>query len=181
LPAGSAGAARSRVHDAAMTVAALDLAWTRIEAWLAAHAPPLAANLAPPAREAAIAACERQLGLRFPADLRASLARRGAESDEGCAPLIGNWMLLHLDGIAAEHRIMRDLVAQGVLDARTARSAGTARASRTRRSSRSRSRARTCTRRRSPRRRSPPRRPGVASSPRRRRGRRTRRSARRGR
>ncbi|MEU8138167.1 SMI1/KNR4 family protein [Streptodolium elevatio] len=48
--------------------------WSRIDAWLVAHAPASLARLGPPADPAAVAAAERVLGVELPAELAASLA-----------------------------------------------------------------------------------------------------------
>ncbi|MFD8010343.1 SMI1/KNR4 family protein [Streptomyces sp. NPDC058955] len=56
-----------------MTSHLVDAAWDRIDRWLLAHAPRTFASLAPPARDEDIAATERELGVAFPPDLRASL------------------------------------------------------------------------------------------------------------
>ncbi|MFF7816243.1 SMI1/KNR4 family protein [Streptomyces sp. NPDC007945] len=53
----------------------VDAAWDRIDRWLLTHAPRTFATLAPPAREEDIRATERELGVAFPPDLRASLLR----------------------------------------------------------------------------------------------------------
>lgn len=68
-----------------MTTHPVDAAWDRIERRLLTHAPRTFATLAPPAREEDIRATERELGLVFPPDLRASLlrhdgTRRGPEA-----------------------------------------------------------------------------------------------------
>ncbi|WP_436772744.1 SMI1/KNR4 family protein [Yinghuangia sp. YIM S09857] len=48
--------------------------WSRIDAWLSAHAPASLARLGPPADPAAVAAAEEVLGSALPAELAASLA-----------------------------------------------------------------------------------------------------------
>jgi hypothetical protein len=53
----------------------VDRAWDRIETWLAEHAPVTAAALAPPASDEDIAAAQRVVGVRLPAELVASLRR----------------------------------------------------------------------------------------------------------
>ncbi|WP_031009973.1 SMI1/KNR4 family protein [Streptomyces sp. NRRL F-5727] len=58
-----------------MTSHLVDAAWDRIDRWLLAHAPRTFATLAPPARDEDIRATERELGVVFPPDLRASLRR----------------------------------------------------------------------------------------------------------
>ncbi|MFE5797409.1 SMI1/KNR4 family protein [Streptomyces sp. NPDC056503] len=68
-----------------MTTHLVDAAWDRIDHWLLTHAPRTFATLAPPARDEDIRATERELGVAFPPDLRASLrrhdgTRRGPEA-----------------------------------------------------------------------------------------------------
>ncbi|MEU2549805.1 SMI1/KNR4 family protein [Streptomyces roseolus] len=58
-----------------MTTHLVDAAWDRIDRWLLTYAPRTFATLAPPAPEENIRATERELGVVFPADLRASLLR----------------------------------------------------------------------------------------------------------
>ncbi|MFH9736069.1 SMI1/KNR4 family protein [Streptomyces roseolus] len=58
-----------------MTTHLVDAAWDRIDRWLLTHAPRTSAALAPPAPEEDIRAAERELGVVFPPDLRASLLR----------------------------------------------------------------------------------------------------------
>jgi cell wall assembly regulator SMI1 len=86
--------------DHSERVAAL---WARLEAWVAAAgAPPLA--LGKPATDKAIKAAGKQLGLSFPADVRASLRLHDGQTAKhtfpwlpGCPPLYA------LDAIVAEH------------------------------------------------------------------------------
>lgn len=56
-------------------VRAVNRQWARIERWLAANAPAARRLLAPPARARTIAVAEKQMGMRLPGDLRASLLR----------------------------------------------------------------------------------------------------------
>ncbi|MBA0053403.1 SMI1/KNR4 family protein [Streptomyces sp. AJS327] len=53
----------------------LALSWSRVESWLAAHAPATHRELAPPAERADIAEAERALGVPFPPSLVESLSR----------------------------------------------------------------------------------------------------------
>ncbi|MFF5449481.1 SMI1/KNR4 family protein [Streptomyces sp. NPDC012888] len=82
--------------DTAADLPTVEDSWSRIEAWLARHAPVSHGRLRPPARPEEIAAAERRLGVAFPDDLRASLLRHdGVELAEGtpvlsyCGPLSG--------------------------------------------------------------------------------------------
>ncbi|SEG96578.1 SMI1 / KNR4 family (SUKH-1) [Nonomuraea solani] len=59
----------------AKTTRAVNRQWRRIETWLKANAPAGHRELGGPARPAAIAAAEQEMGLRFPDDLKASLLR----------------------------------------------------------------------------------------------------------
>ncbi len=51
-------------------MAEIEESWTRVTAWLAANAPASYATLNPPATAAELDACERDLGLALPAELR---------------------------------------------------------------------------------------------------------------
>ena len=57
------------------TAPAVSGSWDRIEAWLGAHAPHTLATLRPPADPAEVRAAADRLGVAFPDDLAASLAR----------------------------------------------------------------------------------------------------------
>jgi cell wall assembly regulator SMI1 len=65
--------------------------WARIDAWLAVHAPRSYGELNPPASEGAIAEAETRTGIRFPDDLRLSLAVHNGETSTlgvlPCGPL----------------------------------------------------------------------------------------------
>ncbi|MFE1088997.1 SMI1/KNR4 family protein [Streptomyces albidoflavus] len=63
-------------------------AWARIDAWMRAHAPDSYEVLAPPADPTAVEAAQAGLGVRFPADLLASLAcHDGLRHWANCLPL----------------------------------------------------------------------------------------------
>src|SRR5215471_3106223 len=51
-------------------MAEIEVAWTRVTAWLAANAPASYARLSPPALPAELDACERDLEVALPAELR---------------------------------------------------------------------------------------------------------------
>ncbi|MER5647012.1 SMI1/KNR4 family protein [Streptosporangium sp. NPDC002524] len=65
---------RVRAIDPRVT-RAVNHQWRRVERWLEANAPATLRTLGKPARARTIAVAEAQMGLRFPADLRASLLR----------------------------------------------------------------------------------------------------------
>ncbi|HMU74167.1 MAG TPA: SMI1/KNR4 family protein [Elusimicrobiota bacterium] len=76
----SAGATTNRPpEDPRSTERVLD-AWKRIEIWLARRAPDALATLNPPASQTEMAAAEKEMGLWFPADLRASLLRHDGQT-----------------------------------------------------------------------------------------------------
>ncbi|MCF2534062.1 SMI1/KNR4 family protein [Yinghuangia soli] len=79
--------------------------WARIDAWLATHAPRSYAELNPPASQSAIAEAENRTGLRFPDDLRASLAIHNGDSS--AVGLLPCGILYSTDAIAcyAESRV----------------------------------------------------------------------------
>ncbi len=66
--------------DAAVT-ARVDAAWKRIETWLAKHAPADRARLGKPAPAARIDAAQKQMSVRFPPDLVASLRRHNGVAE----------------------------------------------------------------------------------------------------
>ena len=78
-------------------------AWARIDAWRRAHAPDSYEELAPPAGPAAVEAAQAELGVRFPADLLASLAcHDGLRHWANCLPvrpplpvseIVGHWRM----------------------------------------------------------------------------------------
>jgi cell wall assembly regulator SMI1 len=70
--------------DPAVT-ASVNAAWTRIERWLAAHAPATFASLRPPASPATIAAAQAALGRPLPPELVASLRRHDGTTADGRA------------------------------------------------------------------------------------------------
>ncbi|MGV9878438.1 hypothetical protein [Streptomyces sp. NPDC003006] len=66
--------------------------WTRIETWLAWHAPRTFAALEPPAERSAIAAAEQVIGRPLPDALTESLLRHNGTGDYNL--LLPCWMLL---------------------------------------------------------------------------------------
>lgn len=71
--------------------------WTRIEAWLARHAPRTFAALEPPAERSAIAAAEQVIGQPFPEPLVESLLRHNGMGDYALLPPF--WCLLEVQNI----------------------------------------------------------------------------------
>lgn len=87
-------------------------AWSRIEAWLAAHAPASAAGLNPPASPEAIAAAERSLGVTFPDDVRAAYLRHDGQASDSPWMLEG-WEWLSLERIVDEWQVWKGLLDDG--------------------------------------------------------------------
>ncbi|MGW7067039.1 SMI1/KNR4 family protein [Streptomyces sp. NPDC054855] len=84
--------------------------WTRIETWLARHAPRTFAALEPPAERSDIAAAEKIIGQPFPEPLVESLLRHNGTGDDDLLPPF--WKLLNVQIIARDWqlgmRIYRD-------------------------------------------------------------------------
>lgn len=71
-------------RPARRVTARVDAAWTRLDRWLARHAPRTYQELNPPAKPRDIADAEARMGVRFPDDLKASLLRHdGAKFGKG--------------------------------------------------------------------------------------------------
>jgi cell wall assembly regulator SMI1 len=85
-------------------------AWTRIENWLATHAP--ATRLEPPADRPGIVAAQKKVGVAFPAELVASLLRHdGAGRSAGVAfTFPPYYQVISVDQIAYEARMMCDVL-----------------------------------------------------------------------
>lgn len=64
----------------AQVSARVNRAWERIETWLAEHAPVTAASLHPPAHDRLIMVTQREVGVRLPPELIASLRRHDGVS-----------------------------------------------------------------------------------------------------
>ncbi len=90
----------------------MDAAWERIERWLMAHAPQVAAGLNPPASEAELAETEAALGVQFPADFRAAYLRHNGQKPDAPS-LIDGWDLLSLERIRDEWQTWNELLAGG--------------------------------------------------------------------
>jgi cell wall assembly regulator SMI1 len=90
--------------------------WERIEAWLGVHAPQTLATLNGPADPAAVAEAEQTVGVSFPADLKASLARHdGAGQDQstpGRFALAEGYGLMSLELTMADWRMFCELLAE---------------------------------------------------------------------
>lgn len=95
--------------------------WDRISAWLSTNAPTVYSSLRPGASEEAIAATEATLGVRFPDDLRQSLAIHDGQ-DEEAPGLINGCELLSLERIVDEWSIWTELLNEGEFDGLTSES-----------------------------------------------------------
>jgi cell wall assembly regulator SMI1 len=62
--------ALTRRHDGVCIMAEIEESWARVTAWLAANAPASYARLRPPALPSEVDACERDLRVALPAELR---------------------------------------------------------------------------------------------------------------
>ncbi|HEX8693753.1 MAG TPA: SMI1/KNR4 family protein [Longimicrobium sp.] len=94
----------------------MDEVWRRIEAWLAAHAPAIAAGLNPPASAGEIDETERFLGVRLPDDVRASYLRHDGQSQD--SPwMMNGWEWLSLTRIRDEWKVWKDVLDSGAFAA----------------------------------------------------------------
>ncbi|MFH8869063.1 SMI1/KNR4 family protein [Streptomyces griseus] len=82
--------------------ASISESWTRIENWLAEHAPATYAALAPPADPAAIAAAERTVGRPLLKPLVTSLLRHDGVVDPSCSLLPGAYRPMSARETAAD-------------------------------------------------------------------------------
>ncbi|MFI2783775.1 SMI1/KNR4 family protein [Streptomyces sp. ALB3] len=89
--------------------------WTRIENWLAEHAPTTYAALAPPANPADIAATERLVGRPLLRPLVTSLLRHDGLLDRWCSLLPGSYRPMSAREMADEWKLLT-----GFYDKRTA-------------------------------------------------------------
>jgi cell wall assembly regulator SMI1 len=83
--------------------------WRRIESWLAAHAPPLRACLAPGASSGAIERAEGNLQVRLPDDVRDSYSIHDGSGFGGLLP----FPLLSLSRVVQEWSNWRELLLKG--------------------------------------------------------------------
>jgi cell wall assembly regulator SMI1 len=90
----------------------MDQLWSRIEAWLCAHAPAIAVALNPPARAEDIEATERFFGVTFPDDVRSSYLRHDGQTYDSPGLLEG-WEWLSLGRIRDEWGTWKDLLDHG--------------------------------------------------------------------
>ncbi|MDG4784811.1 AAA family ATPase [Micromonospora sp. WMMD1102] len=95
------------------TTARIDGAWSRIERWLARHAPRSLAGLRPPAAPARIAALQVRMSVPFPADLVASLRRHDGAEHFDLPPF---YRPLSLDEIGADRALTCDVRADMATD-----------------------------------------------------------------
>jgi cell wall assembly regulator SMI1 len=86
----------------------VDRLWSRIERWLAANAPTLAAGFNPPATARELAATERLLGVQLPEDVRQSYHRHN-----GHWSLFGGWEWYSLEGLRRSWTLWNDLLSKG--------------------------------------------------------------------
>jgi cell wall assembly regulator SMI1 len=86
----------------------VDRLWNRIETWLSANAPALAAGFHPPATARKLAATEQLLGVQLPEDARLSYLRHN-----GHWSLFGGWEWYSLEGIRRSWTVWNDLLAEG--------------------------------------------------------------------
>lgn len=88
-------------------------AWSRIERWLATHAPAILADMGPGAASADIRAAEEQLSCTFPETVREWFAlHNGSES---CA-LMEYWDLYSLAEVVAAWRVLKGIYDTGFFD-----------------------------------------------------------------
>jgi len=83
--------------------------WKIIDRWLAAHAPELARDLLPGAGAREITEAEKNVNIKFPPDLRKSLAIHDGQLG-GVTPLVGDWQLLPVSVIARKWKVLHDVV-----------------------------------------------------------------------
>ncbi|HKB06097.1 MAG TPA: SMI1/KNR4 family protein [Gemmataceae bacterium] len=115
--AGGAEAPKSAKKKA--TNSSVPKSWDRIEAWLKAHAPhwkPLLRG----ASAAQIAKAEEKLGLKLPADVRASFRRHNGTDDHGFFPDHAgdnvSWYMLPLSAMAGEAAEWAEMLDDGDFD-----------------------------------------------------------------
>jgi cell wall assembly regulator SMI1 len=89
--------------------------WGRIEAWLGKNTRDILAGLAPGATDAEIAAAEKELGVEFPDDVRASYTRHNGQMRDKIGNPIGGGLIdahefLSLNGILDQWRVWKELL-----------------------------------------------------------------------
>jgi cell wall assembly regulator SMI1 len=90
----------------------MEAVWIRIERWLAANAPAIAADFNPPATAEDIAATERFLGVTLPDDVKATYLRHNG----GPAGLFEGWEWVPLEGVRDEWKAWKGLLDGGHFD-----------------------------------------------------------------
>jgi cell wall assembly regulator SMI1 len=90
----------------------MDQVWDRIEAWLAANAPAVAAGLNPPASARELTETEEFLGVKFPDAVRASYLRHNGQSPDSPWMLEG-WEWLSLKGVREMWEMWKDKLDRG--------------------------------------------------------------------
>jgi cell wall assembly regulator SMI1 len=116
-PAGSARGLADD-HDGICAMTGIEDSWARVTAWIAANAPASYATLNPPAPPAELDACERDMNVALPAELRRLLLVSNGAADfdadgtyhRGAAFLPGGHRLLSAAELAKESRDLVDLV-----------------------------------------------------------------------
>jgi len=87
-------------------------AWARIDGWLEAHAPHVLRNLAGPASNGQIAACENAVGAELPGDVLASYRVHNGQPKEDAGLLYGQ-VLLPLKEVVRQWEGWKELVEDG--------------------------------------------------------------------
>ncbi|WP_436790792.1 SMI1/KNR4 family protein [Yinghuangia sp. YIM S10712] len=96
------------------TAAAVTASWSRIDTWLAAHAPASLARLPGGAEPAALAAVEKVLGIPLPEDLAASL--RCHDGVDPQSRVLPQMVLLSAQGIIEQVELRRQVMAEYLED-----------------------------------------------------------------
>ncbi|MEO3742597.1 DUF6461 domain-containing protein [Plantactinospora sp. B5E13] len=91
--------------------------WAVVERWLASNAPQTYTSLRPPADPAAVEAAQQTIGVTFPEDLVASLARHdGADDGPGAFTLGGSYQLMRVEEIPRRWRTTTDALGMSTVD-----------------------------------------------------------------
>jgi cell wall assembly regulator SMI1 len=101
----------------------VDQVWERIEAWLTANAPAIAANLNPPASSRELAKTERFLGVQFPEDVRRSYFRHNGES-RGSPGMFAGFEWHSLDRVRSDWKSWKSMLDRGVFAGAKSEGAG---------------------------------------------------------
>jgi cell wall assembly regulator SMI1 len=92
----------------------VNLAWQRIETWLAAHAPASSAALAGPAEPGRIAQLQQRIGVTLPPELVASLLRHDGMGTRGGNLLPPLYRLLSVADIGGQAEMLCEVLMRGV-------------------------------------------------------------------